>query len=487
MKNSEKIFSVIFTAVLLAGLFGIPAASADQLNLLEGDNAEIVQTVQKRLKKKLKDGTYFILGIEGRIKNTQGELSILKDNEQQLRARIRESKTRVRDLQSQLENLGALISSNAEKMNAVKLQIARYENSIANLNEDKRRMEKILNERLRSLNSVVNSYYLQTNAFFSEQDNPKLLAFLAADETSGEILQQQGYLLYLRDAGEELGATILKTQNELDQKQTQIEAQQSAVSDLREMLLREQKDLLETQASKRRLIDETQGKQAIYETLLELSKKEIEQVGVQIERLKENYAFFEEKLKTLGKLPDARLDFDAATALSGAMTALAWPVSPALGLTAFFQDSEYKKALGVEHNAVDIRLSQGSRVRAAADGVVSKVADNGFAYSYIIISHPENILTLYGHMTEILVKEGEIVRQGGVIGLSGGIPGTKGAGWLTTGAHLHFEVFKDWKQVDPLPYLPLEYLSLQDIPEKYLQNLEITGSSSALRQKVKRL
>ena len=73
------------------------------------------------------------------------------------------------------------------------------------------------------------------------------------------------------------------------------------------------------------------------------------------------------------------------------------------------------------------------------------------------------------------------MRQGGVIGLSGGIPGTKGAGWLTTGAHLHFEVFKNWKRADPLEFLPLELVPVTSLPEKYLKIL--TGQKET---KVKR-
>ena len=74
-------------------------------------------------------------------------------------------------------------------------------------------------------------------------------------------------------------------------------------------------------------------------------------------------------------------------------------------------------------------------------------------------------------MSEILVNEGEIVRRGQTIGLSGGIPGNKGAGWLTTGAHLHFEVFKNFQRVDPLEYLPLEFVPVASLPEKYLKKL----------------
>ncbi|MFH0834189.1 MAG: M23 family metallopeptidase, partial [Patescibacteria group bacterium] len=78
------------------------------------------------------------------------------------------------------------------------------------------------------------------------------------------------------------------------------------------------------------------------------------------------------------------------------------------------------------------------------------------------------LATVYGHISRILVKEGDLVRAGDLIGLSGGIPGTPGAGYMTTGAHLHFEVIDHGEHKNPLDYLPLEKMRLEDIPQRYM-------------------
>ncbi len=67
-------------------------------------------------------------------------------------------------------------------------------------------------------------------------------------------------------------------------------------------------------------------------------------------------------------------------------------------------------------------------------------------------------------MSETLVHERDIILPGEVIGLSGGIPGSTGAGYLTTGAHLHFEVIQSGKHIDPLLILPLDKLGENNIP-----------------------
>jgi murein DD-endopeptidase MepM/ murein hydrolase activator NlpD len=131
-----------------------------------------------------------------------------------------------------------------------------------------------------------------------------------------------------------------------------------------------------------------------------------------------------------------------------------WPVEPALGISAHFDDPAYRARFGFPHKAIDIPVNQGSTVRSAADGVVEKISDQGMGFSSIVIRHAGGYATMYGHVSAFLVAEGDEVAMGDAVAESGGMPGTKGAGRMTTGPHLHFELFKDGVHVDPLPYLP---------------------------------
>ena len=79
-----------------------------------------------------------------------------------------------------------------------------------------------------------------------------------------------------------------------------------------------------------------------------------------------------------------------------------------------------------------------------------------------------NTLTVYGHLLEFRVKEGDTVKKSEILGLSGGRPGTPGAGYLTTGPHLHFEIYDDGNHVDPLSVLNLGELPVKYIPDEYL-------------------
>ncbi len=130
-----------------------------------------------------------------------------------------------------------------------------------------------------------------------------------------------------------------------------------------------------------------------------------------------------------------------------------WPVYGRR--TAGFKNAEYVQFFGVPHYGQDIAIDQGSPVYAAAEGVVFLVRDGGkTGYSYILIGHRGGYATLYGHVSEALVTAGQEVALGAPIALSGGKPGTHGAGPMTTGPHLHFEVIHAGVNIDPMTVLP---------------------------------
>jgi murein DD-endopeptidase MepM/ murein hydrolase activator NlpD len=100
------------------------------------------------------------------------------------------------------------------------------------------------------------------------------------------------------------------------------------------------------------------------------------------------------------------------------------------------------------HNGVDISAPNGNPIRAAQAGLVTWAGwtNTGFGWS-VVISHCNNLATLYGHMQQLLVKPGQSVTPGQIIGLEGM------TGWAT-GPHLHLSVIYFGQLVDPMAYFP---------------------------------
>jgi len=98
------------------------------------------------------------------------------------------------------------------------------------------------------------------------------------------------------------------------------------------------------------------------------------------------------------------------------------------------------------HRGVDISVPDGMEVRSMARGRV-RFAGTMSGYGKVIwLDHRGGVITVYGHLSSIQVRNGEEVRGGQIIGLSG-------HSGNATGPHLHFEVWRHGREVDPVPLL----------------------------------
>lgn len=108
------------------------------------------------------------------------------------------------------------------------------------------------------------------------------------------------------------------------------------------------------------------------------------------------------------------------------------------------------------HQGVDLQAETGTEIKAPLDGVVTVThVDQGICGGTIVIKHDETLTTSYCHCSAINVSVGDNVKKGDVIGLTGGLPGTVGAG-NSTNPHLHFGVKKNGVFVDPMKFLGTE-------------------------------
>lgn len=112
------------------------------------------------------------------------------------------------------------------------------------------------------------------------------------------------------------------------------------------------------------------------------------------------------------------------------------------------QSDGYSQGFHRFHPGVDIRSPRGTLIYPAAAGAVTEVEIGRFGYGHkIVISHANQIETLYAHLDDVNVKVGDQVAKDTIIGKVGM------TGW-TTGPHLHFEVRTKEGLINPKQILP---------------------------------
>lgn len=101
-----------------------------------------------------------------------------------------------------------------------------------------------------------------------------------------------------------------------------------------------------------------------------------------------------------------------------------------------------------EHIAVDLAVPRETPVRAAADGIVIIRNSNRVLGKFLVLAHAEGYETWYGHLSRWLVNQGDTVRVGQIIG-------RVGMTGQATAPHLHFEIRKFGKPIDPMEILKI--------------------------------
>jgi predicted nucleotidyltransferase len=108
---------------------------------------------------------------------------------------------------------------------------------------------------------------------------------------------------------------------------------------------------------------------------------------------------------------------------------------------------------GYKHKGVDLRVPSGTKVVNIEDGIVIDAAiRNDACGGTLYIDHQNGFKSRYCHLKQINVKKGDKVSKNQTLGLSGGNKNDVGRG-TSTGSHLHFELYKNRKTVNPIEYL----------------------------------
>lgn len=371
-----------------------------------------------------------------KISEKKEEVENLGSKMESLEADVVAKQKRAASLKNQLAILDAEIKKTENEIEKTKkeievtnLEIASVELQIEEKEQEIKKQKEILVEFIR----VLHEY---------DQKNP--VEILLGYGTLSDFMDQVEYLEILQNRQQLALDKLQDLKQELEWKKIELNSKKSELEKLETKLEENKKRLNDEMSGRARLLEITQEQEIQYQSLLEKAKEEYQKVNAEIAAIqkqiqKETEEARKRKKKTYGG------------PIKGAVSFI-WPVRGRI--SAYFMDPSYYAYFGIPHYGLDIVCSQGTPLKAAADAYVARCRNAGYGYSYIMLMHNDELATVYGHISAFNVTEGQYVKQGDIIGLSGGTPGTLGAGWLTTGAHLHLEVRVNGRPVDALNYLP---------------------------------
>jgi murein DD-endopeptidase MepM/ murein hydrolase activator NlpD len=94
------------------------------------------------------------------------------------------------------------------------------------------------------------------------------------------------------------------------------------------------------------------------------------------------------------------------------------------------------------HPGIDIAVPMGTPIRASGGGTIARTGSDPEYGLFVLISHPDGYQTMYGHASRLIVADGDEVNAGQVIALSGSTG-------RSTAPHLHFEIRRSGRSIDP--------------------------------------
>ena len=374
-----------------------------------------------------------VIDLNNQIQTKQQAIDSLTKRIETYQGAIAQKQSQVTTLKKQLDVLDDKITQAKLELEANELRLTTVTLQIQAVTLDIAAREDEISEKKTQVGELIRQ--------LNQADQRSLLEVVVLNSSLGAFFDQLNYL-------EELERTLQGDINELKIIKTELERRQQDLASYRVQLVKSREEIelskaeLETeQSSRANLLQQTRQSESRYQTLLAQAEQEQAQANRDIQALETEVR--------------RRLQLQGPEALAQlGDTNFIWPVTPSKGISTYFYDPTYIFRRYFEHPGIDIPKAQGSAIKAAASGYVARAKDAGLGYSYIMLVHKSGFATVYGHVSRIDVAEGTYVTKGQTIGAVGGLPGTPGAGRLTTGAHLHFEVRSNGLPVNPLEYLP---------------------------------
>jgi murein DD-endopeptidase MepM/ murein hydrolase activator NlpD len=370
------------------------------------------------------------------------------DSPDELRQAIDEKSKELREINSQIEGARKNLVETEEKSNTLNQVIKQTTNSIKQLNLGIRGTE--INIEKLKLELKMLDYDISNK---EERINLKKEAIIKLLQDLQEKNREGTLIILLKNKS--LAESISEIQSITDFN----DGLSSEISELEE-LKNDSKDKFNQSLNKKERIEKenknlkykksiAEDQKKEHQDLLKLNKQNEKILRQRVEELEKQQAEIIEEIEKIEE--ELRKQIDPSALPTARPGVLGNPVEGNLRITQGYGATSFAQKVysGKFHNGIDIGMAVGTPILAAEDGEVLAVGDTdrycpsvwhgkkrftGSYGKYILIKHNNNLSTAYSHLSRQIVRVGDIVKRGDIIGYSGNTG-------RSTGPHLHFTVY----------------------------------------------
>lgn len=359
---------------------------------------------------------------------TQSDIDALEDDAANLAKQRNEIKSQLADLKNDRANA-------VYKRNLLDQQITLTEKEITNTESQIAGYEAMLAQTAYELAEAEASEDVQYELFcrrarlMEEEGTPSFWEVLFSSKDFSDFLGRLTDVQMVIDYDQSVLDDLRTMQADIHEKQT-LQENLKGETEAAKVKLEEQKADLDVQReAANQLVKEIQANVDEYADALQQVEDEEERIQKEIVRKTEELAI--------------QMGWNATAG------GYIWPCTSSRRITSPM-GSRYTGIPGAStnHKGVDIGgVGYTSKVLATKAGVVITSKYSNSYGNYVVVSHGRGNTTLYAHMSSRSVKEGDVVGQGQVIGITGSTG-------ISSGPHIHYEITENGSRVNPLNYLP---------------------------------
>ena len=363
--------------------------------------------------------------LEQQIEQVRREREVLLEEQKKLQAELEV-------INKESQNLGAAVKSLDTTRKKLAKDISITQSRITSTNLTIKSLDGTMSKKEQQIVTHREAIRDTILAFLEYDSRPLILNLLASTELS-DIWRDKNQLDSLNIRLEEEIGVLRETRKVLSQEKEQKEKVKEEQVSLAGQLSGQKSVVEENQKAKEKLLAETKNKETEYQRLL------AENIA--------NQKQFEDDLFRLES--ELRITLDPSLIPQARHSVLYWP------LDKIFITDPFGTLKERFHNGVDFRASMGTPVKAVLAGVIEGAGNTDemnaqfkrerkpVCVSYgrwILIKHSNGLSSVYAHLSSSLVKTGQNVKTGEIIGYSGGAYGVNGSGY-SFGPHLHLGLF----------------------------------------------